>query len=151
MSWTAPVASDFKAYFTRDFPYAPSGSPNDLEYITDADINRAIAEATGYFNPGLGYGDDTAINTAFFYLTAFFLAQNLQNSARGISAQAVFPQSSKSAGGVSTSFQIPEKIAKDPNLSFLTANAYGMKYLMLSTPLLVGGGASLVDGDTVWG
>ena len=33
--WEAPTVSDFKAFFVRDFPYAPEDDPTNLDYIVD--------------------------------------------------------------------------------------------------------------------
>ena len=65
MTWAAPTVAQFKSYFVRDFPYAPASDAANSEYILDADITKAIAEAGAKFNPGLGYGEDSAVTMAF--------------------------------------------------------------------------------------
>jgi hypothetical protein len=128
--------SDFKAFFARDFNYAPTEDQTNVdEYIVDADITRAIAEAQVNFNESLF--DTVNVGLIFAYLVAFHLVANLQNSAKGISSQSKFPISSTSVGGVSISFQIPDRYAKDPIIQQYTQNGYGKKYVEFALPYLV--------------
>lgn len=137
MAWTRPTAADFKAFFARDFNFAPASDPSNLSYITDADITRAMDEAELNFNTEL-FGSDAQTTNAFMYLVAFSMIVNIQNSSKGLSSQSKFPISSNSVGGISIQYQIPEKYAKDPVLSQYTQNGYGMKYLSLVLPLIIG-------------
>ena len=146
--WTPPTVSDFKSFFQRDFNYAPSTDPNNLDYIIDGDITKAINEGEINFNTSL-YGTDAQVTNVFMYLAAFFLVFNIQNSMKGITSQSRFPISSNSVGGVSISFQLPERYAKDPILSMYTQNGYGMKYLALSLPFL-SGNVNLIEGTTTF-
>ena len=43
--FTVPNVSVFKAYFNRDFNYAPASDPDNLSFITDDDITKAYAQA----------------------------------------------------------------------------------------------------------
>jgi hypothetical protein len=134
MTFPATIA-DFQAYFARDFNFAPANDDNNIDdYIVSADITKAITEAQLNFNECL-FADPTI---PFIYLAAYTLVVNLQNSTRGLSSQAKFPISSNSVGGVSISFQIPERYSKDAFLQQYTKNGYGMKYLELVLPYLVG-------------
>ena len=146
--WTPPSIAEFKAFFARDFNYAPSTDPNNLDYIIDGDITKAINEGVINFNTSL-YGTDAQVTNVFMYLAAFFLVFNIQNSMKGITSQSRFPISSNSVGGVSISFQLPERYAKDPILSMYTQNGYGMKYLALSLPFL-SGNVNLIEGTTTF-
>ena len=126
--------SEFKSYFARDFNFAPADDQGNIDqYIVDADITKAITESVLNFNDGL-FNDPATI---FMYLVAYTLVVNLQNSAKGISSQAKFPINSNSVGGVSISFAIPERYAKDAFIQQYTKNGYGMKYLELVLPYLV--------------
>ena len=126
--------SEFKSYFARDFNFAPADDQGNIDqYIVDADITKAITESVLNFNDGL-FNDSATI---FMYLVAYTLVVNLQNSAKGISSQAKFPISSNNVGGVSISFAIPERYAKDAFIQQYTKNGYGMKYLELTLPYLV--------------
>ena len=130
-----PSVADFQAYFARDFNFAPANDDSNIDkYVVSADITKAITEAQVNFNETL-FSDPTV---PFMYLTAYVLVVNIQNSARGLSSQAKFPISSNSVGGVSVSFQIPDRYAKDAFLQQYTKNGYGMKYLELVLPYLVG-------------
>lgn len=131
-----PTVSEFKTYFARDFNYAPSGDLNNLDYITDSDIEKAFTEALANFNESLFGGDSAA--TIFMYLAAYTLVVNLQNSAKGLASQSKFPINSNSVGGVSISFQVPDRYQKDAFLQQYTKNGYGMKYLEMVLPYLVG-------------
>ena len=157
MAWITPTVAQFQAKFARDFNYAPASDPDNLSFITSNDINQALSDALQNFSPctyGIGQnavnpnpnGLDNATNV-FLYLAAFYLVLNLQNSAKGLSSQANFPVNSKSVGGVSISFTIPERYAKSPILSVYTQNGYGMKYLSLALPYLVGN-VGLARGTT---
>lgn len=137
MSWTAPTASDFKGFFARDFNFAQASDPNNLDFVIDADINRAINEAQINFNSAL-FGSDAQVTNVFMYYAAFCLVRNIQMSTKGLASQSKFPISSNSVGGVSISFAIPDAYTKDPFLSSLTSNGYGMRYLELLLPYLSG-------------
>jgi hypothetical protein len=137
MAWTPPVYSDFQAFFARDFYFASETDPNNLDFVTEADFDKALIEAQINFNPGL-YGTDASTTNVFMYLLAFCMVRNIQNSTKGVNSVSKFPISSNSVGGVAISFQIPEAYSKDPFLSSLTVNGYGMRFLEFTLPLLVG-------------
>lgn len=146
MSWSTPTVAEFKSFFARDFNFAPATNPNDLDFIIDADITRAYNEALINFNISL-YGSEANITNVFMYLAAFCLVRNLQNSAKGLTSQAKFPVTSNSVGSVSVSYQVPEVYSKDPYISSFTQNGYGMRYLELTLPLLIGN-VMLIEGAT---
>jgi hypothetical protein len=149
MAWTAPTITEFKTYFSRDFNFATDhDEPENEEYVLDADVIKALTEAGINFNDSL-YGSDAQVTAVFMYLVAFHLVVNLQNSAKGISSQSKFPISSNSVGGVAISFQIPERFSKDASLNQYMTNGYGMKYLSLALPFLVGN-IGLIEGTTTW-
>jgi len=134
-SWNPPSVTDFKNQFVRDFPYAPSTAPNDLNYITDADIQSAINEAQVVFNECL-YGTSTTI--IFLYLAAHFLVMTIRNSSMGLNSQAKFLLNSSSVGSVSITNNINEMFANNPHFSGLLKTGYGQKYLDLVYPYTVG-------------
>jgi hypothetical protein len=143
--WTPPVPADFKSYFQRDFPYAPEHDANNPKYITNVDIDKAIAEALFNFNSGLVGG--TQATMMFMYLAAHYLVTNIRMSSKGLDSQAEQMIQSKSAGGVSVGYQIPEKIAKSPILAQYLTTGYGQKYLELAMKYIVGR-VSNVEGTT---
>jgi hypothetical protein len=149
MSWSLPTVSDFKAYFARDFNFATvQNEPLNDEYVLDSDITKAITEASINFNSEL-YGEDALVTAVFMYLVAFHLVVNIQNSAKGIASQSKFPISASSVGGVSVNFQIPTRFTDDAYICQFTQNGYGMKYLSLALPYLVGN-VTLIEGTTTW-
>jgi hypothetical protein len=144
--WTAPTVSEFKAFFIRDFPYAPEAEPDNLSYVVNNDISRAITEGQIPFNSDL-FGDNAT--SIFMYLAAHFLAVNLQNAQKGIQGQARFPALSKSVGSVSVSNALPEKFVNNPLFSGYLKTSYGQKYLELAYPYTIGR-AKLIRGATTF-
>jgi hypothetical protein len=144
MSWEAPEIADFKAMFVRDFNY---GSTTDK--VMDADITNAINLALIEFNSALPFETDQQATLVFMYLAAYFLVANLQTSTHGVGSQCNFPVSSKSVGGVSVSYSIPEAWLKSANLAHFTMNGYGMRYLTLVYPFTIGN-VGIVEGTTTW-
>jgi Protein of unknown function (DUF4054) len=134
-SWVAPTVSDFKNKFVRDFPYAPESDNKNQGYILDGDIQSAIDDALIEFNSGLFGYNATAI---FYYLIAYHLCQNINNSTKGLSAQAQLVMQNSSVGGVSVGNMVVGQFADDPNLSKYLKNAYGQKYLELIAPYTIG-------------
>jgi len=145
--WVKPLAADFKAFFVRDFQYAPTGDSNNLDYVIDADINRAIDTAIIHFASDL-FGEDASVNIAFMNLAAYYLVESIKNSSKGLSSSSKFPINSNGVGSVNTGYAIPERYAKDPFLSSLTLNGYGQFYLSILLPLLVGN-IGIVPGTTL--
>lgn len=137
-TWTFPSVADFKAFFTRDFSYAPANDASNDDFVMDADITKAITEAKIHFNQALGFGSDDGLTVAALHLTAFFLVQTLQLSAKGVGAAAKFPINSQSVGGVSLGYEIPEAYKQDPFINQLAQNGYGVKFFMLASPFLRG-------------
>lgn len=145
MSWIAPTVTEFKGKFLRDFQYAPAEDPTNLKYVTDGDIQAAIDDGNIDFNSGL-FGD--AATAIFLYLAAYHLVQNIQMGSKGLTAQAIFTQASKSVGGVSVSNQIASQYADDPITSKYLKNAYGQKYIELAHPYLIGGVLAVMGRTT---
>ena len=156
--WNVPALSTFKTFFARDFQFAPDSDANSTDFICDADISKAFCEANAFFNPGLGYGDKATpedlydpVTIAYLYLAAGFLVESIKNSSKGIASQFNFPVSSKSVGGVSVSYAVPDKWLKNPMVAMLSMNGYGLTFLRQSLPLTIAGGASLAQGTTTFG
>lgn len=106
-------------------------------YVQDADITRAFAEAQMNFNQGL-FGSDAQIQLAYLYLTAHYLVIDLRNAIDGVESRGANQVSSRSVGSVSESYTIPEMFAKDPNMQFLSTTGYGQKYLSFVTNRIIG-------------
>ena len=132
--------SDFKTYFRRDFPYLPADPKSYCEedsFVLDSDIEKAFTEAKATFNQAL-FGDDETIRISYLYLTAHYLVVDIRASANGLSATGSFPLNSRSVGNVSESYDIPDAYKKNPQLAYFSSTPYGMKYLSIALPNLVG-------------
>lgn len=146
-SWP-PAVADFEAYFTREFVY---GSTPDT--VMPADVSRALTEAGIVFNTGL-WTNAGEMQTAYLYAAAHFLALNVQgagglsatNAGRGISSGGAGAIESKSVGGVSVSYAIPDIVRQNPLLSQFWITNFGQKFLALLMPRLVGN-VMLVSGN----
>lgn len=107
------------------------------DYVNPLDITNAFAEAQVIFNQGL-FGDDATVTLAYLYLTAHYLVNDLRTASQGVNSTGTFAVTSKSAGSMSESYEIPEKYMQNPQLQFLTTTGYGMKFLSFVIPTLVG-------------
>lgn len=147
MDLSTITVADFKAFFSRDFSYAPVGNA-DLKYVQDTDITRAFSEATPGFNQGI-FGPDSTIRIAYLLLSAHWLAYNLGNSVGGSGGGGPpGPVTSRTVGNVSESYQISKAFIDDPILGFYNTTAYGRRFLAFIRPYMVGGGIGAVRGTT---
>jgi hypothetical protein len=118
-------------------------SDNVDNYVLDADIEKAFNEAKITFNQSL-FSSEENVKIGFLYLTAHYLVNDLRAALKGLSGTAAFPLQSRSVGSVSESYGIPEMYLKNPVYSFYTQSAYGLKYLNLILPQLVGNVVSVM-------
>lgn len=133
MAFTRPDETDFKAFFTRDFPY---GTDPD-ESVLDADITRALSETECVFNDDL-FADQDCFDVGYLNLAAHNLVMNLRASSQGISGQFSWLEVSKAVGNVSQGFQIPQSVLDHPILSLYSKTNYGAKYLSLVITKITG-------------
>lgn len=130
-----PITTDeFKGWFSRDFPYSPDGV---LTGVTNQDIRKAFAEASMNYNSSLFATEDDK-KLGFLYLSAHYLVIDLQNSSQGLNGKYEGIMSNKSVGSVSVGYTIPDWVMGHPIYSLLAQTKYGMKYLSLIIPQLVG-------------
>lgn len=127
-----PTVTDFKSYFTRDFPY---GVANNT--VLDSDITKALGEAGVNFNSGL-FGDQDTYSMAFLYLAAHYLVMDLRASSQGITGNFPWLEAPKTVGSVSQGFTFPEFIATNPILAHFGKTYYGAKYITIVYPRLIG-------------
>lgn len=106
------------------------------DYVQDEDIERAIGEMKVMLPEGLF--DEETLRLAQLYLTAHCLANDMRTASAGLSAQFPFPLQSRSVGSVSESYGIPSKLLDDPKYSFYITSQFGLKYLAMLLPRLVG-------------
>lgn len=133
MAYNNPTVDEFKAYFTRDFPYG--SDPNTS--VLDSDITKAFGQTNVNINQAL-FSNQEDYTIGYMFLAAHWLVIDLRMSSQGISGAYSWVTTSKSVGSVSESFQIPERIMANPELAMLTQTNYGAKYLQLLLPRLTG-------------
>lgn len=137
-----PTIAEFKAQFSRDFPF--SGTSDS---VMDSDITKAIFQASFNVNESL-FADETSFKFAFNYLAAHYLVMNLKASSQGLNGGFSWLESSKSVGSVSQSFAIPQSILDHPILSMFSKTSYGAMYLSLVLPLTYGQ-VNAIGGGTI--
>lgn len=139
---------------TSNLNSSPDTSPTDwevfsdseLNYIVDNDIEKAYRESQAVFNQAL-FSPESTLTLAYAYLTAHYLSLDLKASMQGINANAPTTVASKGVGSVSESYAIPKAWTEDPNIQFYTTTYYGVKYLSIVMPLLIGN-IQVIQGAT---
>jgi len=146
----ATVAA-FKAQFFRDFTYGDGPTA-----VMDRDIQSALNTANSLFNPALF--DTTLIGAvplqtsesliAYLNCAAHFMVLALQAvggpsmkagaGSPGLRSQGEGVISSKSGGGLSASYSWPSTVTDSPVLFQFTKTDYGLVYLQMLMPRLVG-------------
>ncbi len=114
-----------------------AGDDTDQTRVTDGDIAGAIVDASFNVNEGL-FPDQATWSRAFCYLAAHCIVERLLAAGEGLRSRGSWLISSKTVGDLSESFEIPEKIKQDPFLASLSKTRYGMRYLEIIGPLLIG-------------
>lgn len=148
MNLDSITVDDFKSLFFRDFQYLPSDpsglSPDQkLKYVWDQDITRAFSEARILFNQGL-FGTDDQIKMAFLYLAAHYLVTDLKTAASGSGGGGgAGVLTGRTVGNVSESYEVPQAYKDNPAFALLSRTGYGLKYLSLVIPRLVGNVAAV--------
>jgi len=133
VAYNNPTVTEFKEYYYRDFPY---GVDPDTS-VLDQDIAKAYGQTNVNINQALFSSQDD-YTIGYLLLAAHFLVVDLRMSSQGISGAYSWIQTSKSAGSVSSGFQIPQRILDNPEFAMLTQTNYGAKYLQLLLPRLTG-------------
>lgn len=133
VAYTALTVAQFKVQFSRDFPYGTDPSIA----VLDSDITNAFNLVDITINQGL-WGSQTAYLIAYGYLAAHFLVLALRAGSQGLNGQYNWAQNSKSVGGVSEGFTIPQRLIDNPDFMAYSKTNYGAMYLNLLWPLLSG-------------
>ncbi len=133
MSYTAPTVAQFQSQFIRDFPYGTD--PNTS--VLDQDITNAFNMVDYQINSDF-FPDQNSYNMGYLYLAAHFLVLNLRNSSQGLSGQYTWLQQSKSVGGVSEGFAIPQRVLDNPDFAMFFKTSYGAMYFQMVWPNLSG-------------
>lgn len=115
--------------------------------ILDADILRAMSEASFKFNENLFTEEKGKL--VFLYLTMFFLVYDKQMAASGINGNsAAGPVLSRTVGKMSVSYMESKLFKNYPSYEFLSTNDYGRKAFNLIMPYLRGNVQILKGGST---
>lgn len=122
-------------------------SDNTFNYVLDADITKAFNESLLSFNSNLPYGTCEQVKHVFYYLSAHYLVQDIKTSQQGLQSSGDFITSSRTVGSVSETYEIPDIYKNNPIYSFYTKSSYGIKFLNLTIPYIVGN-INAVEGDT---
>lgn len=130
--YVVPQLADFKGYYVRDFPYG-----TDLSQVQDQDILNALNDAAVNFNSSL-CENQTVFSTLYLALAAHYLVMNIQAGQQGVAGQGTWLQQAKTVGSVSGSYAIPPRILANPFFAQLSQTKYGMKYLGMLLPRMVG-------------
>lgn len=128
-----PTITEFKEYFSLDFPYNADPSLG----VTDSSISKAFGEANFGINQDL-FSSQERYTIGFLYLAAHYLVTDLRNASQGLKGQYNWAETSKSVGSVSQGFSIPQDIMNNPMFMMYTRTTYGGKYLELLLPGLYG-------------
>lgn len=131
----------------------PPDNPSEWEqysddiynYVLDADITKAFAEAQLNFNQAL-FGSDSEITLVYLYLTAHYLVMDIRGALQGLESSGTFNVSSRSVGSVSESYAIPQEYLSDPFFEYFTKTTYGLKYLSYAVPRTRGNVNSISGG-----
>ena len=133
MAYSNPSVADFKAFFTRDFPYGTDPSVA----ILDSDITKAFTFTNVNFQPRF-FADQGSYNIGYLLLSAHYLVMNLRASSQGINGQFSFLEQSKSVGSVSAGYAIPQRVLDNPDWAVLMKTNYGAQFIQLILPQLSG-------------
>lgn len=108
-----------------------------FNYVLDEDVEKAFQETQMVFNQSL-FGSDAKIQLAYLYLTAHYLSIDLRNAQNGIASTGQMLLTGRTVGSVSESYTIPKKYQDNPYLAIFTTTGYGMKYLSMLLPRMIG-------------
>jgi hypothetical protein len=143
MKYANPTIDEFKAYWTRDFPY----STDPAEGVTDTDIAKCFTQANFSINQNL-FASQEDYTTAYMLLAAHYLVLDIRLATQGLNSTYQWAVSSRSVGAVSESYSIPTNFQNNPFLTMLSQTGYGGKYLALLLPLMHGNVLS-IQGQTL--
>jgi len=110
---------------------------NIYNYVLDADITKAFAEAQLVFNQTL-FTSDANITLGYLYLTAHYLVNDINTSNAGLQSTGSYPVTGRTVGSVSENYEIPQYYLDNPLYLFYNKTGYGQKYLSMILPFLVG-------------
>lgn len=133
---------EFKEYFPKDFDYGTEDGQ-----VSDAEIARAMAEAGMNYNEAILECCDSK-KIIFAYLTAYYLVVDMNNANTQGASNNGGLLTYRQVRNVAESFKVPKWIEENPMLSMFAQNGYGLKYVTMIYPYLIGN-VGIVGGATL--
>ncbi len=142
MALVHPTVAQFKSRFDRDFAFCAAEGQTDLERVRDVDVNNAFTQLDANFNEGL-FASQATYQEAYLQLAAHYLCLNMIAASQGVGGSAQWVTINKSIDSITEGFEVPDRIKRSPMLAQFSKTSYGMLYLDLIGPLLVGNAAGI--------
>ena len=133
---------EFKQFFSKDFEYG-----TEPDQVSDAEIARAMTEAKMNFNEGM-FQDTDEKKLIFSYLTAYYLVVDINNANTQGASNNGGLLTYRQVRNVAESFKVPKWVEESPMFSQFSQNGYGLKYLTMIYPYLIGN-VGIVGGATL--
>lgn len=124
--------SEFKTFFAKDFIYG-----DEIDQVSDIDITKAMTEASMNFNEQL-FESIEEKKLVFSYLTAYYLVVDINNANTQGASNNGGLVTYRQVRNVAESFKVPNWVSENPMLSQFAQNGYGLKYITLIYPYLIG-------------
>ena len=144
--WVSKVADNYATPGEDDnWELDEDETANLSDVVLDADIERAMGEASFKFNHGLFTEEKGKL--IFLYLTMFFVVYDRQMASAGVNGNsAAGPVLSRTVGKMSVSYMESKLYKNYPSYEFLSSNDYGRKAFNLLMPYLRGNVRILFGG-----
>lgn len=114
------------------------GDNSNDKAVTDFDIVNAFLAVEAFGAPQQLFATQDSYSTAYNLLAAHFMVTSFLASSQGVMGKPAWLTASKSVGPISESFQIPERVQKSVTFSRFSATTYGVRFLEIIAPRLVG-------------
>lgn len=138
-----PITIDeFKTFFAKDFDYG-----TEITQVSDVDISKAMVEAGMNFNEKL-FDCVEEKKIIFSYLTAYYLVVDINNANTQGASNNGGLLTYRQVRNVAESFKVPKWVEESPMFSQFSQNGYGLKYLTMIYPYLIGN-VGIVGGATL--
>ena len=133
---------EFKEFFSKDFEYGTEDGQ-----VSDAEIARAMAEAGMNYNEAI-LTECESKKIIFAYLTAYYLVVDINNANTQGTSNNGGLLTYRQVRNVAESFKVPKWVEENPMFSQFAQNGYGLKYLTMIYPYLIGN-IGIVGGATL--
>ncbi len=126
-------------------PAPGDGDDTNTDQVQDRDITNALQKAGMNFAPGL-FADQADFTVAYCLLAAHYLCVALQASFKGVMGSSQWYVTGKSVAELSEQFGVPPRVMNSPWLSAITKTTYGMEYISIIAPRMVGNVVAIRGG-----